>query len=139
MTLEQLVQRVETRLCTLGKRLWNDPMAELREEADRLAEDLQRSYAELEQSRSEKEALAQRVAAGEVNAAMLVSQIETYVHVGDQANAWRQALELDRVRQALNRDQVRLALQEAACRKHQARIAQLEGRLTDLLGRLYPT
>lgn len=137
--LEQLVQTVEGGICRLGKKFWrDDPLIEQREEADRLSEELQQRYAALERSRAEREAVWRRLADQEINAAMLVSRVETYVHVGDAANAWRHALDLDQVRESIHRNRARLHEHEERCRRQRSHIQKIEGQLAGLLERLYP-
>src|SRR5262249_13827106 len=128
--LAQVVQTVEGNLYRLGKRIWkDDPLIELREQADRLSDELQQRHAALERLRTECQEVAQRLADHEISAAMLVSRIETYVHVGDSANAWRHALELDQVRQAMQRDRSQLQQYEERCRRQRSHIRQVEGEL----------
>jgi chromosome segregation ATPase len=137
--LAQVVQTVEGGLYRLGRKIWkDDPLIELREQADRLSDELRRRYAALERLRAEREEVAQRLADHEINAAMLVSRIETYVHIGDSAGAWRHALELDQVRREMKRDRARLGQCEERCRRQRAHVRQVEGELADLLDQLYP-
>jgi hypothetical protein len=137
--LDTLVQTVEGGIYRLGKKLWrDDPLLELREEAGRLSEELQRRYSALEKSRAEREALARRLAHEEVHAAMLVSRVETYVHVNDPANAWHHALELDHVRRVIRHDRAQFRQHEETYRYQRARIQEIEGRLANLLEHLYP-
>jgi hypothetical protein len=137
--LTQLVQTVEGGICRLGRKLCNeDPLAELREEANHLSEELQRRRAALERNRVLSGAVARRLARAEVNAALLVSRVETYVHVGDAANAWQHALELDHVRHAIRRDRAQLRQHEEISRRHQTHLRQIEGQLADVLHQLYP-
>jgi hypothetical protein len=139
MTLEQLVQTVEGKVYRLGKRLWRDePLADLRAEADQLSEELQHGYSVLESSHAQREAVSHRLADEEYNAAMLVSRIETYVHVNDAVNAWHSALELDYIRRSIRQDRARLRFHEETCRKQRAQVREVEGRLAGLLEKLYP-
>lgn len=137
--LQELVHQVETRLHRLGRKLLNeDPVAELREEAEQLSDQLQQSLATLDHNRARMEALRQKLDQLEINAAMLVSRVETYVHVGDRARAWQDALELDHVRHALRRGRDNLNRCEESRRCQQNHVAQLEGQLANLLVMLYP-
>lgn len=139
MTIEQLFHTVENGVFRLGKRLWkDDPQAHLHREADQLNDDLQERGEILKRNRAKRKALEQRVADGEIKAAMTISRVETYVHINDPANAWNHALELDHIREALKHNRAQLRLQEETCRRQHAHLQQLEGRLASLMEMLFP-
>lgn len=137
--LQKLVDHVEARLHRLGRQWLNeDPTADLREEAEQLSDQLQQSLAALERNRAEVESLRHKLENLEINAAMLVSRVETYVHVGDRTRAWQDALELDHVRHSLRKGRTYLDRCEESHRRQQSHVAQLEGQLANLLVKLYP-
>src|SRR5579884_4191478 len=133
MSLELLLQRVEGRLFELGQRLCTDRLAALRDETERLEDELRRAHDALSESRATATATRRRIAAGEIKAALLAGQVETCLRTGDHAAAWPLALELDEVRRQLRADCGRLPCLEIACRQRQRRVVALEQRL----GRLY--
>jgi hypothetical protein len=133
MSLEELARRVGTRMAALGKRLWpGDPRLECRDALERLGVDLNQQILRAVHSSKKVAELRARLAENEVREAMLASRIETYVHIRDQATAYRDALELDQVRRQLAEDRARLPDAEKSHRVHQARVATLEQRLTEL-------
>jgi hypothetical protein len=137
MRLEELVCGVESRVRAFGKRLWpGDQGCEWREEIVRLCVALNQHFRRALHYREEIERLRTRLAENEVRAAVLASRVETYIHIGDQPAAYRDALELDRVRRQLAEDQPRLPCEEKSYQGQQARIADLERRLAELEERL---
>src|SRR5262249_17057162 len=133
MSLEELARRVGTRVAALGKRLWpGDPRMECRDELERLGVDVNQQILRAAHSSNRGAELRVRLAENEVREAMLASRIETYVHIRDQATAYRDALELDQVRHQLAEDRARLPDAEKAHQVQQARITALERRLTEL-------
>jgi hypothetical protein len=137
MTLDELIDTVETRVCALGKRLWpDDPNRELRAEIERVRQELQEHVAGAVFFRAALEEARARVAEQEFRAAQLSARVETYVHTGDQAKAWRHALELDRVHRLIAADRAGLPEAEKAYRLHRFHIDRLEPRLEELQERL---
>jgi hypothetical protein len=137
MTLEQFFQDVETRVLAWSKHLWPQGMAVVwRSEVEQLSRELQQHYDRAVHYCSSLEEVRARLADNEVKAAVLASRIETCVHIGDQPGAWRQALELDRLRQQITADRARLAHDDKAYRFHRTRIDELERRLTLLQEKL---
>jgi hypothetical protein len=133
MSLEELARRVETRVLALSKRLWpGDHRMEWRDEMERLCIKLNHHASRAAHYREMVDRLRARLAENEVREAMLASRIETYVHICDQASAYRDALEFDQVRRQLTEDRARLPGEEKAHDFHQARIAALERRLAEL-------
>jgi hypothetical protein len=137
MTLDQLIDTFETRLHALGKRIWpDDPNAAVRAEIEHMSLELQEHVAGAVFFRAAVEETRARIADQEFRAAQLASRIETYVHTGDQARAWRHALELDRVRRFIAADQAGLTEAEKAHRLHRFHIDRLEPRLEELQAQL---
>lgn len=137
MSLEELARRVETRVLALGKRLWSgDQRLECREELERLSVELNHQIERAAQAGKTVSELRARLTENEVREAMLASRIETYVHIRDQATAYRDALELDQVRRQLTEDRARLVEEEKKHQVYQARVARLERRLRELEAKL---
>jgi hypothetical protein len=108
MSLEQLFQSVETGLYNFGRQLCRDQRAELRGEADSVADDLRRERAALRRCRDEMAELRQRVRQQEAGAAYLASRIESYVYVHDGPSAYDHAMQLDNLRRKLVEDRAAL-------------------------------
>jgi hypothetical protein len=139
MSLEQLFHKVESDLYDLGKRLWDDNPAARPGEVDQLTTELQRAYDALSRCRATATETRRRIAANEVKAALLASQVETCVQTGDRAAAWQLALELDQFRQYLTADRGELPYLEKACANQQQHIARVERRLGEVQARLSPS
>jgi hypothetical protein len=135
MTLEQLVYDVEARL---GRLLWRpDPLAELEEEAGRVAKELQDRREALARCDAARIAIKRRLLDNQAAAALLPSQIEASVRTGQTPQAWRLALDLDRLRKSIVEDQAALPRQDQACWSLQFKVRQLERRLIELHKKLY--
>jgi len=136
MSLEQLFQTVEAGLWNFGRRLCRDRFAEVREEAERVGEELRRERAALRRCRDDMAQLRQMVRAHESRASLLASRVESYVYVHDGPSAFDHALELDNIRRRLaeDREGLRRALHfERECLDT---IRGLERRYDDLLDRI---
>jgi chromosome segregation ATPase len=132
MGLEQMFHSVESQLFNLGRRLWRDPLAEVREEAEQINASLQRKHNRLRRCQEELIELRAQVKSSEAQAALLASRVESFVYVYDGRSAWQHALELDGVRRQLaqHRQRLREVLQvERECLDG---IHELEKRLDDL-------
>jgi phage shock protein A len=133
MTLEQLVHSVESRLLEMGRYLLRpDPRSQLREDIDKLAEELRQRHQALARARDEWEATRRRAHDNRTAATLLPPQIQACVRRGQTEDAWRFALELDRVRETLAADQAALPRLEQMCWSLQFLIRQLERRLARL-------
>jgi chromosome segregation ATPase len=67
----------------------------------------------------------------------LSARIEVYHHLGDQVNAWKQALELDRIRRRMPGLRRQLdEFRQARCRQ-QIRVQELRDELADLRAAAY--
>jgi hypothetical protein len=135
--LEEFVHTVESRVYALGKRFWpSDPRSEWRDDIERLSTQLNQHAHRAMHYRDALDQTRARIADNEVREAVLASHVETYIHIGDQATAYRQALELDQVRHQLGEDRARLPIDEKAYRFHRARLDELERRLAEVEAKL---
>jgi hypothetical protein len=133
MKLEQLVQEVEARLVEVGRALLGpSPAQRLREEVEALADELAERLAALRRTQEECDGARQRLSDNQAAVALLPSQVESSVRRGKSSQAFRQALELDRLRRAIAADQDALPRLERACEGLQFHIRLLERRLTRL-------
>jgi hypothetical protein len=106
MTLEDLVHTVESRLLGLGRLLWRpDPMASLYDALDRNEVQLRARRREAAAAESERAALRRRVEDRRAAAELLAARVESSWSLGQAEQAWRLALDLDRVRQELSEDE----------------------------------
>jgi hypothetical protein len=105
MQLEELVHQVEARLANFGRRLVpSDPAEHLEEELARVAHELSQAQDHLTKTEAELQLVHQRQEEYEPASVLLPSQIENSLRRGKTAQAFRQALELDRMRRALEED-----------------------------------
>jgi hypothetical protein len=133
MNLERIVQEVETRLVEVGRALLRPgPAEQLREEIRALVAELAERTAALGRAQAERRAAQQRLGDNQVAAALLPSQVESSLRRGKSSQAFRQALELDRVRRTLAADRDALPGLERACEGFQFHIRLLERRLDRL-------
>jgi chromosome segregation ATPase len=136
--LEELVQTIESRLEDLGRQLWCSPREELQEMIDQLAGQLQAHRDALHRSQRELTAARRRLHENPAAAALLHSRIENALANRQPEQAWKQALELDRLRQTLTDDQKALPRLELTCWSLQFLVRQEERHLTRLQGILSP-
>jgi hypothetical protein len=136
MSLEQVIQTMESRIWELGQQLLTDPATRLREEAEHLRVELHSAYATLGSHRRRCTEARRRIAAGEVRATLLASQVETAWQTDDRDIAWEQALELEEVRRQLTAGRAALPYLERACRTEQRRVEHLERSLAPLQEKL---
>jgi chromosome segregation ATPase len=133
MKLERLVHDVESRLGQLGRVLWDpDSRLELKDEIALLSAQLADREAALERARAERESTARRISDNEVAAALLPTQVENSVRRKKTSQAFRQALELDRIRRTLAEDQANLPRLERQCSNLEFHITLLQRRLARL-------
>jgi hypothetical protein len=139
MKLDDLADRLEEGLLNLGRILFRRrapkpppplPRTEtLRQERERLLHELDESRARLVQEGAECDVYRQRLADRQAQAALLPSQIESSLRRGKPSQAFRQALELDRLRKEIQNDQDALPKLEQRCWCLGFRIRQIERRL----------
>jgi hypothetical protein len=137
--LEKMLQQVESRLIRVGEALWKpDPKAKLRAESQRLSDELRDRHDALEQTRSTQMATARRVWENKNAADTLAGHIQACLGCGSGDQAWKFAMQLDRVRQELAADEARLPKLEQACWSLQFQIRQMERQLARLHEQIYP-
>jgi hypothetical protein len=129
MSIDQLFQSLEHSLFHISQKIWPpDPAVAWRDEADHIRQELVHRKQILERKREEARTLREAVFKAEVQATILGSQIESWVFNGIQDKAWKQALELDRLRENLHENRMRLSNLESHCRYRAKAIKQLENR-----------
>jgi hypothetical protein len=122
MTLEGMLQALRAFVCEIR----GTPAAgagPLAAEAERLQSGLRRNYALLMEQRRDIERLARRVGRTEKCVADLTCRVATLVQVGDRPEAYRAALELDRLRQTAAEERARLGSRQ---QEHQEQVAALQ-------------
>jgi chromosome segregation ATPase len=124
--------------CQFQDLFWRDaPRQELEREVDELKLQIRQQTAILLAQQGVIDDARRRLTDLENRTAGLSARIEVYHHLGDQVNAWKQALELDRLTRRIPR--VRRQLQEfraARCRQH-IRVQELRDQLVDLQAAAY--
>ncbi len=140
MELEEFLQNVETRLVRAGQSIWKpNPKAALRDEADRLSDELGKRHEALAKIKSERGAAERRITENQNTIQVLTSHIEACLSSGHGEPAWQFALQLDRLRQAIATDQATLPRIEQVCWSLQFQIRQMERQLARLHEKLFPT
>jgi hypothetical protein len=109
-----------------------DPIAILHTESERLHRKLARSRAGLDRLKKAIEELQTRLAGKEERAAHLADRVEVFLHLGDQANAWQQALTLDKLRQFIRAERRELQDQLGVYGRLMSRFRRLQERLGNL-------
>lgn len=139
MTLEQLVHQVESRLADLARALWRpDPVAELREEIAQMGREVRDRREALARVEAARSATAARLHDNQTASANLTSRVRLALGMGEGDQAWREALELDRVRQTLAEDRDILPRLERECASIQFHLRLLENRLRRLQDQYRP-
>jgi hypothetical protein len=117
---------------------WRDaPRYEVRREAGQLRLQVRQQTAILNAQQGVIDDAGCRLADLEKRASDLTTRIEVYHHLGDQVNAWNQALELDRLRRRLPRLRQQLEEFRRACCRQQLRVQELRDELADLQAAAY--
>jgi hypothetical protein len=133
MSLEQLVHQVEARLAEVGRRLLQpSPRQVLEAQIEELTEELAARQADRDRSEQECAAARRRLEEIPPAAALLPSQIESSLQRGKHAQAFRQALELERLRRTLAEDQAALPRLEQTCWSLDFHVRLLQRRLARL-------
>jgi hypothetical protein len=133
MKLERIVAEVEARLVEVGPALVRPtPLEILRREIDALTAELADRRTALADTTAGLRATEQRLSDNHTAAALLPWQIESSVRRGQSSQAFRQALELERIRQAIVADEAARPRLERGCESLQFHIRLLERRLTRL-------
>jgi len=139
MSLDELIAAVESRVFDLGKRLLDErPPVRKKDAAEAIREQLRQHYTALHQHGAAMEQVRGRISAGEVDAALCASRVETALYIGDLLAAWGNALALDRTRRTLEADRAQLREHESACREQRTHVERLESRLALVLDRTSP-
>jgi hypothetical protein len=113
--------------------IWRDvPQKSQREQIDQLEYRICQGTAALARGRAVIEELRYQVAQKERRESWLASRVEVYLHVADQANAWRHALELDRLRTLLKQERERLKRRRQTYREQQAYLEKIQEELANL-------
>jgi hypothetical protein len=122
MGLNQFLQDVGGELQDI---LWSDVPRRPVDEESRLEADLHWASAKLVKLRRTVEELRSRLVEKERQLRGLQTRVEVYLHVADKLNAWRQALELDRLRKTLDQERARFRRQQRAYDVQRARVRHL--------------
>jgi hypothetical protein len=131
MSLNQFLLDVGSQLQEL---IWRDaPRKNLLEAIDRLECRVRDGWAVLARGRLSLDEVRRRVVDKERRESWLASRVEVYLHVGDQPNAWRHALELDQLRNSLQKERERLQRRWQTYREQKAYLEKLREELADLL------
>jgi hypothetical protein len=101
----------------------------MQDEIEQLAIELADRRAALRQCEIDRDAIQKRLQENQPTAALMPSQIESNLRRGKADQAWRQALDLDRLRQTILNDQATLPRLEQACWSLQFHIRLLERKL----------
>jgi len=136
MGFNQFIQDVGYELQEI---LWTDVLREPPErKLDRLKRELDRESVTLAELRTTAAELRSRLEEQERHARGLETRVRVYLQVADRKNAWRHALELDRLRHTLDQDRARFQRVRQACQTQRARVRQLEEQLDTFLFEKYP-
>ncbi len=139
MELEQILQNVESRLIRAGRAIWKpDPKAEVREEAERLAEELSERHEALEKARAELSGAQRRLNENQNASPVLTNHIQACLSCGHGEQAWQFALQLDKLREEITADQAKLPALEQIAWSVQFQIRQMERQLARLQEKLKP-
>jgi len=109
MAFDELRQRAREVLIELAQGIWpEEAPGTLARQADDLKAHIRKAYDELLRQRRLLQTVQQRVEAQERQAATLPWQVDACLQVGNKPDAWRAAMELDRVRAMLDQDRARV-------------------------------
>jgi chromosome segregation ATPase len=133
MSLDSFIADIHAQLHDLCT--WQDPQARLRSEANRLRGTLDRCSDGLERLQKTIDELQTRLADKETRAARLAERVGIFHHLGDQANAWQQALTLDQLREFIRAERRQLQEQLGRHGTLHARFRRFQERLAELCGK----
>jgi phage shock protein A len=140
MELEDFLQNVEARLVRVGHNIWKpNPKTALRDEADRLSDELRKRHEALGKIKAERGAAERRITENQNSIQVLTGHIQACLSSGHGDPAWQFALQLDRLRQAIATDQAQLPRLEQVCWSVQFQIRQMERQLARLHEKLFPS
>jgi hypothetical protein len=140
MCLEKFCQSVRNQVLDLGTYLWEEDDPSLAQndrikfesQCAELAALIARQRGLTARHRAELVELHRRLSSHEKQASFLLKRIEILHRVGDQANAWSHALQLEQLRLVVHHDRARLRSQERSYREHLTRTERLQEKLADL-------
>ncbi len=140
MCLNEICRSVRSHVLDFRTFLWDDDgpylgkdaRAKLHLECRRLVAEIGRRSGMAARFQTDLIEFRHRLAKHKKMYAQLLKRIEIVHHVGDRANAWRHALQLEQLRQAIHYDRNRLQCQEKVYRDHVAGLERLKERLADL-------
>jgi hypothetical protein len=113
MTLNQLLNTMGDQLAGIAEGWRREaPLEWLQARHERLGRDLRRRYDLLISQRAVIQGLRHRVDVAERRVQILAERAQIFLNLRDGDNAWRNALELDRIRIALEREREQLAFHE---------------------------
>jgi hypothetical protein len=125
--------------CQFQELLWKDvPRESATGNVEHMEATLHRASVELAQLRTAVDELCNRLAEQERRARWLKARVEVYVHVADQTNAWRHALELDRLHATLAQERALLQRRQKAYQAQLGRVRHLQQWLDDCCCEQYP-
>jgi hypothetical protein len=137
--LEKMVQRVESKLVRVGQAILNpDPKAHVREESERLSDELRKRHHALAKARTERTAAEARITENRHATQILTGHIQTCVSSGHGDQAWQFAMQLDRLRQQITDDQAQMPKLEQVCWSLEFQIRQMERQLARIHEQIYP-
>ncbi len=112
---------------------WRDvPDRGRRGQIESLRQRIDENILALKQQRLGADHLRNKIASKEKQAAWLAERVEIYLHVGDDLNAWRHALDLDHLRHSIEEETRRLREQRNICNGCQASLQQLQRQFDEL-------
>jgi chromosome segregation ATPase len=133
MSLDSFIAGLQSQLHDLCA--WEDPHSRLRSEANRLRVALDRCSDGLERLQKTIDELQARLAEKESRAARLTERVGIFHHLGDQANAWQQALTLDQLREFIRAERRQLQQYLGRHSTLLARFKRFQERLAELCGK----
>lgn len=127
MSLEKIVYTVEQGLRDLAEQLTGNAgvRAQLEQEEQRLGQELETLCRGLRQWQKELTTTQRRLGENQPAAGLLPSRIQECVTQGDGPQAYKMALELDRIRREIAEDEEKQPRQEQTCWSLQFRVRQL--------------
>jgi chromosome segregation ATPase len=138
MFLERVVQGLERGVVSLGRCLCQpDARTQLREDMLQVRDDLATRQRALARCRDELEGVRSRVNENQAAAALLAGRIGMALARGEGDQAWRRALELDKLRRRLAEDEARLPKEEQLCAALELQVRFLTRKLARLQDQLY--
>ena len=137
MTFHQLWNTVGEQFAGLAEG-WRPeaPLEWLQARHDRFGRDLRRRYDLLVSQRAVIQGLRHHLDVGERRAAVIAERAQVFLHLRDGDNAWRNALELDRLRDILEREREQLSCHEESYAEQRRDIDSLKMEMANLRERM---